>query len=109
MFGYKRKMEEELKQLILKNRKRTFEMFADAEDGEQDFGIECLQLKMQKQYENIGKIPGVKLQEAQRQRVLREIGVEGADLNEKTKYLDVQNQTLTDLKHQLLSSESALP
>lgn len=97
-------MEMQVKELILKNKKRTFEMFADS-NHEAELGDECVKLKIQKQYENIGKVPGVKLQEGQRLRVLRDIGVEGVDRTDRVKYLDIKNNTIEDLKHSLLNTD----
>ena len=73
-------LENQLLQRIMLNKKRTFRLFKDKNDEqftaeEESIRQKKVNLKYQRQYDQIGVIPGVVVQESQRNKALKDIGV----------------------------------
>jgi hypothetical protein len=66
-----------IEDLILLNRKRTYRMFADANDGRPDDNLDVLKMKLQVKinanYAKIGEVPGITVDEFKRKKILRDL------------------------------------
>lgn len=66
-----------IEDLILINRKRTYRMFADADEGRPEENLEVLKMKLQVKinasYAKIGEVPGITVDEFKRKKILRDL------------------------------------
>ena len=82
-----------LKDAILDNRKRTFKMYKRERQeyrvAEIDHIIgQKVRMKVSERYENIGKIPGVKLDAIKRAKILKDLQVKEEHAPEEVKLVD---------------------
>ena len=76
-----------LKNMLFENRKRTFQMFASNIDDplpeDEDLVREKLQKKIDNSYSNVGKVPGVLIDQVKKTKILKDLGFNANDLASK--------------------------